>query len=70
MVHSTAGMQDWRDATLEGYRKGGSGMMQYGKDEAQEGFRTGGIQYKCDGGKQGFRIGGMQSCRTGEMQDR
>ena len=60
MVHSIAGMQDWRDAILEGYRKGGSGMMKYGKDEAQEGFGTGGIQYKCDGGKQGFRIGGMQ----------
>ena len=40
----TGGMQHWRDATLEGYRKGGSGMMQYGKDEAQEGFGTGGMQ--------------------------
>ena len=37
----TAGMQDWRDATLEGCRKGGSGMMQYRKDAAQEGFGTG-----------------------------
>ena len=66
MVHSAAGMQDWRDATLEGNRKGGSGMMQFEKDAAQEGFGTGGIQYKCDAGKQGFRIGGLQGggCRT------
>ena len=43
MVHSTAGMQDWRDATLEGYRKGGSGMMHNRKDAALEGFGTCGI---------------------------
>ena len=47
----TAGMQDWRDATLEGCRKGGSGMMQYRKDAAKEGFGTGGVQYKCDARK-------------------
>ena len=31
------------DAGLEGYRKGGSGMMQYRKDAALEGFGTCGI---------------------------
>ena len=32
MGQRTAGMQDERDLTLDGWRKGGSGMMQHRRD--------------------------------------
>ena len=44
VTEGKGGTKDCWDSGLEGCRKGGSGMMQYRKDAAQEGFGTGTVQ--------------------------